>query len=65
MFASYSHGDLIFETVGYPDSIKKKRIFYGFKNDGRGLFINNETNENFFISLWILIGIHIYMKVKI
>ena len=48
MFASYSNGDLIFETVGYPDSMKKKRIFYGFKNDGRGLFINNEANENFY-----------------
>ena len=50
-FASYSNKDMIFETTtyiydnsGYKELPNNKRIFYGFRKDGRGLFINKTTN---------------------
>ena len=35
-FASYSNGDMIFSTTAFPKTTK--RIFYGFKNNGRPFF---------------------------
>ena len=42
-FASYSNGDLIFETTANPSYTK--RIFFGFKYNGRGFFRNSLTNK--------------------
>ena len=39
--ASYSNGDLLFETTCIPGT--KKRMFYGLKQNGRPLFQNEET----------------------
>ena len=43
-FASYSNGGMIFETSSYPN--KGTRIFYGFKNNGRGFFEDFPQNDN-------------------
>jgi len=40
-FATYSNGDMIFSSTAYPQN--KKRIFYGFKKNGRPFF-KNETS---------------------
>jgi len=40
-FATYSNGDMIFSSKAYPKT--EKRIFYGFKNNGRPFF-KNETS---------------------
>ena len=49
-FASYSNGDMILQCGGYPKS--DLRFFIGFKNNGRGLFKNDITNEySYFYSL--------------
>ena len=52
-FASYSNGSLIFETSSYPKS--DLRIFCGFKENGRGLFMNKSTSqETYFYSTNII-----------
>ena len=43
-FASYSNGDMILQSCTLPTS--KLRAFLGLKNNGRGFFINRETNES-------------------
>ena len=43
-FASYSNGCMIFETSSNPN--KGTRIFYGFKNNGRGFFEDFPQNDN-------------------
>ena len=40
-FATYSNGDMIFSSTAIPRT--EKRIFYGFKNNGRPFF-QNETS---------------------
>ena len=40
-FATYSNGDMIFSSKAYPKT--EKRIFYGFKKNGRPFF-ENETS---------------------
>ena len=47
-FATYSNGDMIFTSTAYPKT--KKRIFYGFKRNGRPFF-QNETSYFYSINL--------------
>ena len=46
-FANYSNGDMIFSSTAYPEN--KKRIFYGFKKNGRPFF-QKETKYFYSIS---------------
>ena len=49
-FASYSNGDMIFQTGTYPKS--DFRIFFGIKKDGNCFFTNKSTNQRtYFYSL--------------
>ena len=42
-FLNLSNGDMIFQTTAYPE--KYKRIYYALKNNGRGYFIEENSNE--------------------
>ena len=42
-FLNLSNGDMIFQTTAYPG--KSKRIYYAIKNNGRGYFIKDYSNE--------------------
>ena len=44
-FASYSNGDMVFETTAYPESYR--RLFFGIKSNGRPFF----NNGNYFFSI--------------
>ena len=46
-FANYSNGDMIFSSTANPEN--QKRIFYGFKKNGRPFF-QNETKYFYSIS---------------
>ena len=43
-FASCYNGDMILQSNTYP--ITKTRIFLGFKKNGRGFFLDKQTNKS-------------------
>ena len=49
-FATYSNGDMIFETTKYEPN-NGERYFYGFKKNGRGFFNYLQNNNNYYLEM--------------
>ena len=47
-FVTYSNGDFVVETTPCPGDDRGRRKFFGLKNNGRGLFLNNSQETPFY-----------------